>query len=307
MERMKSFHNDQICRLCLSSEGTINIFSQTGTSASCAEKVMFCTRVTIKYTDELPKMICKFCFQQLDVAYQFRVQVINSDYKLRKAIKDLENLNASEIFSNEIIEITLHNPEEKKEIEAHSEKTTNEEKSCNNTDSTVAYDTEGEARIGIIKLGEDLKDNQNLIKNLMCEHCGKKFRKRHQLCVHTRIHTKEKPFLCDVCKKSFVLSHHLKAHLRIHASDPQERKPFKCTYCNKMFSENSSLSRHIKIHENVKLFMCKFCNKKFITLADVRKHLVRHSGLKPYQCKLCDKKYSNPSNLSKHKKKHCAI
>lgn len=40
-------------------------------------------------------MICKCCVQQLNAAYQFRVQVINSDYKLHNAIKDLENLNDS--------------------------------------------------------------------------------------------------------------------------------------------------------------------------------------------------------------------
>lgn len=49
----------------------------------------------MKSTDTLPKMICKQCVQQLNAAYQFRVQVINSDYKLRNAIKDLEHLNDS--------------------------------------------------------------------------------------------------------------------------------------------------------------------------------------------------------------------
>lgn len=40
-------------------------------------------------------MICESCVQQLNAAYQFRMQVLNSDYKLRNAIKDLENLNDS--------------------------------------------------------------------------------------------------------------------------------------------------------------------------------------------------------------------
>lgn len=45
--------------------------------------------------DNLPKMICKCCVEQLNAAYEFRMLVINSDYKLRNAIKDLENLNDS--------------------------------------------------------------------------------------------------------------------------------------------------------------------------------------------------------------------
>lgn len=94
------------------------------------------------------------------------------------------------MFSNEILEISLLNPEESKNTER---KRNAEDMTCNAlnlfTENDIKKDDEIEPRIGIIKLGEDSRAKQNLIKNLMCEHCGKKFNKSNQLFVHTRTHT----------------------------------------------------------------------------------------------------------------------
>ena len=80
----------------------------------------------------------------------------------------------------------------------------------------------------------------------------------------------EKEFSCSVCFKKFRLKHHLKGHNRIHTLD----KPFQCLHCGKCFTENSSLSRHTKIHTNDKKFACQQCGKQFIASAELRKHMV---------------------------------
>lgn len=91
----------------------------------------------------------------------------------------------SEMFSNEILEISLSNPEEKNDSDGKMN-----EGLCKIVSSATGNDNEeSEPTIGIIKLGETPKAKQNLIKNLMCEHCGKKFNKSNQLFVHTRTHT----------------------------------------------------------------------------------------------------------------------
>lgn len=88
-----------------------------------------------------------------------------------------------EMFSNEILEISLLNPDEQDKIIEMKTNVEQSEKTLNSSDVN-------EPQIGIIKLGEESsKVEQNLIKNLMCEICGKKFNKSNQLFVHVRIHT----------------------------------------------------------------------------------------------------------------------
>lgn len=92
------------------------------------------------------------------------------------------------MISNEVLEISLHNPEENESVARE----TSVEESCKTEPvsiENISEPDESEPRIGIIKLGEDCKANENLVKNLVCEYCGKKFNKSNQLFVHTRIHT----------------------------------------------------------------------------------------------------------------------
>lgn len=48
-------------------------------------------------------------------------------------------------------------------------------------------------------------------------------------------------FECTVCGKKFKFKHHLKEHIRIHTGD----KPFQCQHCKKRFSHSGSYSSHM--------------------------------------------------------------
>lgn len=97
-----------------------------------------------------------------------------------------------EILSDQILEISFHNPGEK-EISVRKEDKMQSIGSPITGDSyqdtDIGRQEKVDPQIGIIKLGEDLKVNSTSVKNLMCEHCGLCFRKANQLFVHTRIHT----------------------------------------------------------------------------------------------------------------------
>lgn len=91
--------------------------------------------------------------------------------------------------TNEILEISLLKPGENESIEKKIEDV---DQPCKNVNHAIENETKQdqiEPEIGIIKLGEDSKVNSTLVKNLICEHCGKLFSKTNQLFVHTRIHT----------------------------------------------------------------------------------------------------------------------
>ena len=79
-------------------------------------------------------------------------------------------------------------------------------------------------------------------KNLKCEVCEKKFKRKDNLKRHTLTHTKGKAHECDICKKKFYTKTNLVNHFRIHLGE----KPYGCAECGKWFTQASNRNRHIE-------------------------------------------------------------
>ncbi|CAF3883637.1 unnamed protein product, partial [Rotaria sp. Silwood1] len=51
----------------------------------------------------------------------------------------------------------------------------------------------------------------------------------------------KRPYQCSICSKKFKHKHHLKEHERLHSGE----KPYTCDKCGKRFSHSGSYSQHI--------------------------------------------------------------
>ena len=133
-----------------------------------------------------------------------------------------------------------------------------------------------------------------------CKTCNKRFKLKHHLKDHERIHTGEVPFKCKICSKRFKQIGHLKQHEIIHTGE----FPYECKACKKRFNQISNLKRHERIHTGEVPFECKTCGKRFRQKITLIKHERIHTGEVPYECETCQKRFKTGSNLRAHEKIH---
>jgi uncharacterized Zn-finger protein len=135
----------------------------------------------------------------------------------------------------------------------------------------------------------------------VCQVCGKGFKEKAGLALHSSVHSKVKLIQCDVegCDKSYkqfasmwqhkkavhegvkyecdecgrrfgVKSHMMRHNKNVHL----EEKDYKCAKCGVQFGQKTDLVRHIKnVHEKVRAFKCEHCGKSFGRAGSRKEHI----------------------------------
>ena len=77
-------------------------------------------------------------------------------------------------------------------------------------------------------------------------------------------HKPKSVYVCDQCGKKFTRSHDLKRHIQSLHSGVKE---FTCNKCEKFFATRDILRRHKRIHEQKWTYECHKRHKKFVRKA----------------------------------------
>nr|CAD7443058.1 unnamed protein product [Timema bartmani] len=134
-----------------------------------------------------------------------------------------------------------------------------------------------------------------------CSHCERGFRMRQQLNSHVLLHTGEKPHICQFCSKSFRLSKTLKDHVLIHVN----KGSYECAECGKHFAQERYLKNHARSHR-VNRVQDIHLNPDTYT-GHLNDHRRIHTGERPCVCHLCGKAFKTKASLFVHSKFHVDV
>ncbi|KAJ2951513.1 hypothetical protein O0L34_g13663 [Tuta absoluta] len=122
------------------------------------------------------------------------------------------------------------------------------------------------------------------------------------------------------CSRSYTSAHNLTVHFRNHSGE----RPHKCSDCNKRFTSKTTLNDHKRIHTGVKPYMCPVCGAQFTTnklVAHLRTHAkskqrdrqpLKTNITRPqlpgvHVCTQCSKRYIHKQSLNRHMRKRHAF
>ncbi|XP_055903224.1 zinc finger protein OZF-like [Eupeodes corollae] len=137
-------------------------------------------------------------------------------------------------------------------------------------------------------------------KKHFCSVCGKEFKKKSGLDIHSLLHKGEKPHKCDICGTAYACKQNLIVHVRRHTGE----KPFKCDYCDRRFASSTERISHMRTHTGDRPFVCELCGKGHSSSSQLTEHMHRHLDIRNYACEVCDKRFRNSYNLRMHRLTH---
>jgi KRAB domain-containing zinc finger protein len=133
-----------------------------------------------------------------------------------------------------------------------------------------------------------------------CTVCGKGFKTKFKLSIHSTTHTKLKAFKCEVegCAKKFARSDVLFAHKK----EAHEGLYHECRECGKRFAKKSNMTRHYKsVHLEEKHYKCFKCGFQFGQNDHLTQHIKTvHDKIRAFKCMHCGKSFGQAGHRKSH-------
>jgi len=135
--------------------------------------------------------------------------------------------------------------------------------------------------------------------------CTKQFGTSASRISHERSHSNLRPLLCTQCGRTFKQ----KATLRVHTGlvhSAKQQQQFLCSVCDRVFRTQMARNFHVwDRHSNDGNHVCKVCAKQFTSRAQMRRHHTAvHLRERPWKCSICPKAFAAQPNLYKHMRVH---
>ncbi|XP_062545292.1 zinc finger protein 135-like [Armigeres subalbatus] len=142
---------------------------------------------------------------------------------------------------------------------------------------------------------------------VQCDECGKFLQNDHKLRTHLKsAHLTDKPFQCSLCSRRFKWKHILQNHLRVHTKE----QPYSCRHCSRSFTQLADKNRHELTHSQEFPLRCSVCGKGFP--GGRKKLLEKHEELHqrgeeyPFTCRFCDRTFTRLPQRNRHQARHVA-
>lgn len=277
--------------------------------------------------DDLPKLICSSCADNLNSCYQFKVQCEANDQILQSLLIIDEDDNFQ--YDNTDTPFECVYKSEPDELKKETE------------DVKPKYFRKRRKKLKIKKESSDGKPTttdpeEELENHIECDICGKYISRADNYRSHRSAHFKNVKYTCDICnadfksigsmKKHKIYAHssrqkeacslcgrsfyHLYAHMKMKHND--ENLKFHCTEsedCKARFPYKSVLEAHILKKHKGKILsrihkLCTLCGKVLQSEKGYKYHMLHHSNEKPFYCTHCNANFRSQAILKRHERQH---
>ncbi|KAF2905146.1 hypothetical protein ILUMI_01021 [Ignelater luminosus] len=325
---------ENVCRTCLrSSRKLLPLFGDT----RLPHKIKTISSVEVSVDDKLPNKVCAECIVNINLSYNFRRVIINSDTELRdryvfikkeQCENDIngidkesgENVNpmfiASDEDTSDLQPIDVLIKDDTIEVEFKDELTTdtqNVDVTQEETDINVAFKknkskeptlknknvnvTQEETATNLVFKKSKSKEPSLKNKVYKCDKCNFESLERKKYTIHLQNHIMK---MCPMCGK-FIGTLNYKKHINSHNDSPVT-----CKECGKVCKNSEYLRDHAIIHKKINR-TCKICGETFYSRRAIYvAHLKTHKSEeeRSAKCPLCDKVLNAKQSLKKHIRTH---
>lgn len=230
-------------------------------------------------SDELPKHICGDCKQNVNLLFNFRELIINSDFILRNncitlinKVTDLKCINAENISNNENESIIIeyielsHDETEEADIDNVIDIENSDSYLKNGEDESLESNKQGSPPID----NEVLNNCQLKKSQYDCRYCSYTSTDFKSYKSHKSSHGIQK-LICSICGK-LIRADNMGKHVSTHTE-----LPVACKQCGKVCKNTESLRGHVLIHKGI-VMKCKVCDKVYKYRSAYALHVKAHTG-----------------------------